>query len=378
MKSFTSIFSLFCFAILCFATAKLNAQVNQMSSSYTTSVEFENGATSGLGSTVVVAVQRPTLQVRLSSFNVNNGVVTHKSGLDLTTSANKVNVAMLTGTMVALAQISTTNKLVVSIYDISANGSFTHKNTWNGPTVKDEKPGIVRLTNGSFATATVLGSGYLRISTYTVNGNNIIVKQDDDDDNTTTVQAVDLARMSSTRIVAGERIANDQMKLITFDVNETTNVISRRGDRLLSGSVKKISMVSTANNRLVAFSTDNNDRLDAAAFELTNSGSYVLKNKLEDIIKPNSNGQYFTIRALDGQSLGTNGKILLSSIRTSEQLSVIPFTVNSAGLVSHNTGDYSPNSPYFTRTYATVIGGKLVTANRKMDNKYVVRCYNWN
>lgn len=377
MKSFTSFFSLLSLAIFCFATTILTAQVNQMASSYTTTVEYENGATTGIGSTVVVAVQRPTLQVRLISFNVTNGVVTHKAGLDLPTSANKVNVAMLTETRVALAQVSTTNKLVVSIYDISANGSFTHKNTWNGPTVKDEKPGIVRLTNGSFATATVLSSGYLRISTYTVNGNNIIVKQDDDDDNTITVQAVDLARMYSTRIVAGERIANDQMKLITFDVNEATNVISRRGDRLLSGAVKKISMVSTANNRLVAFSTDNNDRLDAAAFELTNSGSFILKNKLEDLKSPLT-GLYFTIRALDGQSLGTNGKILLSSIRTSEQLSVIPFTVNSLGLVSQNIGDYSPNGPYYTRTYSTVIGGKLVAAHRQMDNKYHIRCYIWN
>jgi len=376
MKSFTSIFSFFCFAILCFATTNLNAQANGMQGAYTTQLDYENAATTGSGSTAVVALQKPTLQVRLSSYNVaTNGTVTLKGVLDLPSNAKKVNVAMLTDSRVALAQVSLADKLVISIYDISANGSFTLKNTWNGPTVKDQKPGIVRLSNGSFATAVAISStGGLRITSYSVNGNNVIVKQDDDDNGA--IEAVDLARMSAGRVVAGVKLPNDQMKLIAFDVNETTYVVNRRGDFTLNGAVKKISMVGTANNRFVAFSTDGNERLDAAAFETTASGNFVLKNQLNDIKKP-SNGQYFTLRFLDGQFLGSNGRILLSAIRTSDQLSVIPFTVNSNGLISHNSGDYSPNTAY-TRTYSTVIGGKMVAATRQMDNKYFIRCYNWN
>jgi hypothetical protein len=376
MKSFTSIFSLFCFAILCFATSKLNAQANAMTGAYTTQLDYENAATTGAGSTAVVALQKPTLQVRLSSYAVaTNGGVTLKGVLDLSSNAKKVNVAMLTETRVALAQVTTADKLVVSIYDISTNGSFTLKNTWNGPTVKDQKPGIVRLTDTKFATAVALSTGNLRITSYTIAPNGTITKQDDDDNGA--IESVDLARMTSKRVVAGVKLTNDQMKLIAFDVDETTHAINRRGDYVLNGAVKKISMVGMDNNSFVAFSTDSNERLDASSFETTASGNFVLKNQLNDIKKP-SNGQYFTLRFLDGQSLGSNGRILLSTIRTSDQLSVIPFTVNSAGLISHNTGDYSPNTLY-TRTYSTtVIGGKMVAATRQMDNKYHIRSYNWN
>lgn len=376
MKSFTSFFSLLSLAIFCFATINLNAQANAMPGPYTTQLDYENAATTAAGNTAVVALQKPTLQVRLSSYNVaTNGNVTLKGVLDLSSNAKKVNVAMLSSTRVALAQVTTSDKLVVSIYDVnSTSGSFTLKNTWNGPTVKDMKPGIVRLTDAKLATAVALSNGSLRISSYTVAPNGTITKQDDDDNGS--IETVDLARMTSKRIVAGVRLTNDQMKLIAFDVNETTHVISRRGDYVLDGAVKKISMVGMDNNNFVAFSTDSNDRLDATAFATTSSGNFVLKNKLNDIKKP-SNGQYFTLRFLDGQHLGSNGRILLSAIRTSNQHSVIPFTVNSSGLISQNSGDYSPNTAY-TRTYSTVVEGKLVAATRQMDNKYFIRSYNWN
>ena len=375
MKTFNSFFSLLCSAIFCFATSNLSAQANAMPGPYTTQLDYENAATTGTGSTAVIALQKPTLQVRLSSYNVAaNGNVTLIGVLDLPSNAKKVNVAMLTQNRVALAQVTTADKLVVSIYDISANGSFTLKNTWNGPNVKDQKPGIVRLTDTKLATAVALSTGGLRISSYTVAPNGTILKQDDDDNGA--IESVDLARMTSKRIVAGVKLTNDQMKLIAFDVNETTHVINRRGDYVLSGTVKKISMVGMDNNSFVAFSTDSNERLDAAAFETTASGNFVLKNQLNDIKKP-STGQYFTLRFLDGQYLGSNGRILLSAVRTSNQHSVIPFTVNSAGLISQNVGDYSPNTLY-TRTYSTVIGGKLVASTRQMDNKYFIRSYNWN
>ena len=76
---------------------------------------------------------------------------------------------MLSETRVARAQVSLTDKLVVSIYDISSSGSFTLKNTFNGgPTVKDQKPGIVRLTNGSFATAAALSVAIPAVFAYNI------------------------------------------------------------------------------------------------------------------------------------------------------------------------------------------------------------------
>lgn len=376
MTTINAFFRILCFACCCLAATFSAAQVNQMPNPYTTGNEYETAATTASGSTAVVVLQKPTLQVRLSSYNVaTNGSVTLKGVLDLASNAKKVNVVMLTETRLALVQVTTADKQRVTIFDLNASGNFTQKGDWTGPTVKSYKPGVARLSNSAFVTGVALSTGGLRMTTFTVSSNGTITKKDDDDNGT--IERVDLVRLSASRVVAGVRLANDQMKVICFDVNETTYIISRRGDYQWGGAIKQVSMAAAAANKLACFNVDMNSRLDATSFELSSSGNFIVKDQKNDIKKPGTSN-YYQLKELDGQYLGSNGKFLLSAIRTSDQLSMLPFLLNSNGTLNIQSGEYSPNSPNFNLTYSAILsGGKLIASNRQMNNKYTIQCYNW-
>ncbi|MEK7253623.1 MAG: hypothetical protein AAB316_02670 [Bacteroidota bacterium] len=380
MKAIHFFARMFGLAILCLSATITKAQVQQLAGFHTTGTEYEQAAISTFEDVTVVAYQKPDKNIRLISYVVSTtGKVTEQGGINAD-KANDVNVLMLNKNKVILVRNTTGGKQSVSLYARTNGGSWVFNNTWNGPSIKNYKPGVARLSDDSFATGVALSSGALRVTTFkTAIGGNFpsteyLVKKADSDHGG--VFNIKLLTLSANRIVAGVQLGDNQAKLICFDLGNNLS-ITRRGDQVLSGTIKSMCMAKMSASNLSTWNIDGSNRLDATTFKVNSSGNFIQTDYDNDIPIPGTvPTQFYQLKAIDGHYVG-NGKMLLCGLLTSDKLSVIPFKINSEGKMHVESGAFT-SSDKCNRTFAARIGdGKLIAASRLMTNKYRVAVFKW-
>jgi hypothetical protein len=378
MKSFTSFFQLFAFVVLCFATTVANAQVNAMAGFYTTNGAYTYSSTDGMGSRAVVALVKPTTnQIRVSTYDVAaNGTVTLKDYYDYA-SATIVKVAMLTPTRVIVARANPNGSHVATAFDIDANGNLTKKGEWSGFIPNFANFAITRLSNESFATAFRTDTGMRMVSFSVPSNGNVVKKTHLDIDGGE--GEVDLARLTDTRLVAAVKISQSYVKFTCFDVAPLTLAITQKGHLGWNNEVSKLSLATFSDQRFAIFAIDANSRLDAMSLNVNAAGSVTLADAKLDVKKPGTS-DYLLLKDLDAQTISTSpGKILLSSIRTNDNLTVIPFSLTN-GVIAAQSGGYYPNAPNVTQVSAGFITGNMMVGSFRQveDGKYHIRSYKWN
>jgi|GEM_PF-3399726 len=378
MKNFTSFFQLFAFAVLCFVSNSIAAQINALPGSYLTSNQYTSVGIAGYGNNSVVVSKKSgeSNSYRLASYGVTStGAVTLKDTEDFFSTATPVLTKLSPNRMVVLTGNSENS--TARIYDIDGNGNLAPKATKVIAFAAWSAESIVRLTNTSFAVAYTV-DGKIRLYTLAVNasGSSLIIK-DEDQFVVANLQSLKLARMSDTRIVAAAVLSISAMKLVCYDINATTGNIVRKGDYPWTWTTKRVTMTAFGDNKLACFTNDNSDRLDVVTYEISAAGIFTQKFAYQDMVIPGTS-TFFTFKSIDSQYDSGVGKIHLSGIRTTNKLNIVPFSFASNGsLTVTPTSQHYYSTANYTETSASAAAGNVVASSLQTDGKYRVQAFKW-
>jgi hypothetical protein len=263
----------------------------------------------------------------------------------------------------------------VTIFDIDPiTGSITKKGEWSVAS-NYEHIGLVKLTHDKFVTLIRNETGG-RLFNFNVSSNGSFVKKSQLDVSWYE-DVVEMACLTSNRIVVGFKGSSSNVIFTTFEVTDLT--ITQKGSFNWNNNIAKLSLVPVETNRLAAFAVDNNTRLDVLGIYITTAGSIIQSDVKLDVKKPGTT-EYLLLKSISGQKMTASGKILLSTVRSTERMAVVPFQMTN-GIISAQTGGYFPTAPIVTETSTGFIisnGLRMVASYRlKETGKYRIQSFKW-